>query len=258
MAYLIRDGVAVYYEVYGQGPTVLLTHGFAATGRMWSDQIDLLARGRQLVLWDMRGHGRTDSPADHSRYSESATVADMAGILDAVGADRAIIGGHSLGGYMSLAFHRLHRQKVTALLLCGTGPGYRKDDARDQWNAVARKMGDDIEREGLNYITKFSVEMRPDDHKSAAGLAKAARGMLTQRDAAVINSLATISVPTFISVGSKDAGYLTGTQYLSKKIAGAQYAVIDGAGHAANVDHPKAFNEALSEFLVTKLGPTSS
>ena len=98
MATLKRpDGVSLYYEVHGKGPTILLTHGYSATSQMWTGQIEELSRDHQLVIWDMRGHGRSDSPDDPKLYSETATVADMAALLDEVGARTAIVGGLSLG-----------------------------------------------------------------------------------------------------------------------------------------------------------------
>src|SRR4051812_35348095 len=86
MAQLDRDGVRIHYEVHGQGPVILLSHGYSATGQMWRGQIDAVSREHTLVTWDMRGHGRSDSPDDPAAYSADATVADMAAILDAVGA----------------------------------------------------------------------------------------------------------------------------------------------------------------------------
>lgn len=255
MPYISRDGVAVYYEVHGAGPVILLTHGFAATARMWSRQMEVLTRGRRVVVWDMRGHGRTDSPEDPALYSEDATVGDMLAILNAVGSQRAIVGGHSLGGYMSLAFHRRYPERVAALLLCGTGPGFRKEQARDAWNARAVGIGEGIERNGLADLNRFSAEMEPSDHKSVQGLVKAARGMLTQRDGDVIDSLSKINVPTLVTVGSEDQGYLVGTQYLASKIAAADYAVFDGAGHAANLDNASEFNAVLAHFLDTRVAP---
>jgi len=251
----MRNGVAVYYEVHGSGPTVLLTHGFAATGRMWTPQMDLLTRKRRVVVWDMRGHGRTDSPEDPSLYSEAETVDDMAAILDAIGADKAIVGGHSLGGYMSMAFHCRFPERVAALLLCGTGPGYRRDDVRETWNERARAIGDAIREKGLADLRRYSAEMDPADHKSARGLVNAAYGMLTQRDDRIINSLGSVSAPTLVTVGAEDRGYLAGTEYLSLKIKGAQYAVFEGAGHAANIDKPQAFNAALAQFLASRVDP---
>ena len=126
MAKLKRDGVELYYEVHGAGPVLLLTHGYSATSQMWRGQIEVLAKDHTLVLWDMRGHGRSDYPADQSAYSEAATVADMAALLDEVGAPTAIVGGLSLGGYMSLAFNRVHPERVRALR-----------DAGDHASAVA-------------------------------------------------------------------------------------------------------------------------
>src|SRR6185312_1513794 len=105
MAYIDRDGVKLYYEVAGSGPVVLLSHGYSASTRMWQGQIAPLKDAYTVVTWDMRGHAQSDSPDDPSRYSEEATVDDMAAILAEVGAERAVIGGLSLGGYMSLAFY---------------------------------------------------------------------------------------------------------------------------------------------------------
>src|SRR6185295_7584370 len=115
MATLARpDGVNLYYETHGEGPVILLTHGYSATSQMWRGQIMPLSKSHKLVLWDMRGHGQSDSPADQSLYSEEATVADMAALLDKVGAKSAIVGGLSLGGYMSLAFNASHPERVRA------------------------------------------------------------------------------------------------------------------------------------------------
>src|SRR5262245_37965566 len=100
MATLTRDGVRIYYEIHGRGPVILLTHVYSATSQMWRGQIDALATKNTLVTWDMRGHGESDYPEDQSLYSEEATVADMAALLDLTGAKSAIVGGLSLGGYM--------------------------------------------------------------------------------------------------------------------------------------------------------------
>src|SRR3954452_23916595 len=108
MPKLDRDGVNIYYEVHGNGPTLLLTHGYSSTSGMWQGQIAALSKHHTLVLWDMRGHGQSDYPSDPKAYSEALTVADMAALLDAVGGGTAIVGGLSLGGYMSLAFYRSH------------------------------------------------------------------------------------------------------------------------------------------------------
>ena len=253
MAMLKRpDGVSVYYEVHGDGPkTILLTHGYSATSQMWTGQIAELSQDHRLVIWDMRGHGRSDSPDDPALYSEPATVGDMAALLDAVGAKTAIVGGLSLGGYMSLAFNRVHPGRVEALLIIDTGPGFKKDESREGWNQTSLKTAVRYETEGLSLLSSGSAERRTAQHTSAKGLALAARGMLTQRDAGVINSLPDIKVPSIVVVGSEDTPFLAASDYMAAKIPGARKAVIDGAGHSANIDRPEAFNAALRAFIDT-------
>ncbi|MFK4720236.1 pimeloyl-ACP methyl ester carboxylesterase [Bradyrhizobium niftali] len=244
-----RDGVGIYYEVHGDGPPLLLTHGYSSTSAMWHEQVDALAKDHTLVLWDMRGHGQSDYPDDLKAYSEALTVGDMAAILDAIGAKRAIIGGLSLGGYMSLAFTRAYPQRVRALLIIDTGPGFKKDDAREAWNARALATANRLDREGLDVLKAATRERATASHRDAKGLALAARGMLTQRDARVIELLPDIKVPCLIVVGADDTPFLAASDYMTTKIPGAQKVVIPAAGHAVNIDQPKAFVDAVLPFL---------
>jgi pimeloyl-ACP methyl ester carboxylesterase len=244
-----RDSVSIHYEVHGNGLPLLLTHGFSSTSAMWHGQIDALAKDYKLILWDMRGHGQSDYPDDPGAYSEALTVGDMAAILDAVGARRAIIGGLSLGGYMSLAFHRAYPDRTRALLIIDTGPGFKKDDARQAWNARALGTADKLDREGLTMLASATRERATASHRNARGLALAARGMLTQRDARVIELLPDIKVPSLIVVGADDTPFLAASDYMAAKIPGAQKVVIPAAGHAVNIDQPKAFVDAVLPFL---------
>src|SRR6478735_3611491 len=244
-----RDGVEIYYEVHGSGPPLLLTHGYSSTSQMWQRQIAALSKENSLVLWDMRGHGRSDYPDDPQAYSEALTVADMAALLDEVGADSAIVGGLSLGGYMSLAFYLAHPQRVRALLIIDTGPGFKKDDARQAWNKRAHETGERFEREGLAALKSASRERSEVSHRDASGLARAARGMLTQRDARVIELLPDIKVPSLIVVGADDTPFLAASDYMAAKIPSAKKVVVPAAGHAVNIDQPQAFIEAVLPFL---------
>jgi pimeloyl-ACP methyl ester carboxylesterase len=244
-----RDGVDIYYEVHGSGPALLLTHGYSLTSAMWQGQIAALSKHHKLVLWDMRGHGQSDYPNDAASYSEALTVADMAALLDAVGADSAIVGGLSLGGYMSLAFYRAHPQRVRALLIIDTGPGFKKDEAREAWNKSAHDTGDRFDREGLGVLNSTSRERSTVSHRDASGLARAARGMLTQRDARVIESLPDIKVPSLVVVGADDTPFLVASDYMAAKIPAAKKLVIPAAGHVVNIDQPQAFIDAVLPFL---------
>ena len=252
------NGIELYYEDHGQGLPVLLTHGYGATGRMWRPQVDALSDRYRFITWDMRGHGRTESPDDPAAYSEALTVADMHGHLHHLGLasqGRVVVGGLSLGGYMSLAFWLAHPQLVRALILCDTGPGYRNPAGREQWNAMAERRARAIEEQGTEALGRSTeVAQTAAQHRSAQGLAHAARGMLKQFDSRVIEALPRIDVPVLILVGERDEAFLTPSDYMARAIPGARKVVIPDAGHAANLDNPEAFNAALREFL-DGLGP---
>jgi pimeloyl-ACP methyl ester carboxylesterase len=249
MPMLDRDGVKIHYEVAGDGPALILTHGYSSTGEMWAGQIAPLAEHFKVITWDMRGHGRSDYPQDQGQYSEAATVEDMAALLDTVDAPQAIVGGLSLGGYMGLAFHATHPERTRALLIIDTGPGYKNDQARDGWNANAIARAERYDAQGLPDLAKASAEVRLARHRDATGLARAARGMLTQKNARVIESLPTVKVPAIVIVGANDTPFRAASDYMAAKIPGAKKVVIPDAGHSANIDQPQAFNAALLGFL---------
>ncbi len=192
---------------------------------------------------------RADYPEDPAAYSEAATVEDMAAILRACGHQRAVIGGLSLGGYMSLAFHRLHPAMTRALMIFDTGPGFRNADSREAWNQRARQRADDLDARGLAALGS-SDEVRMSQHRDASGLAGAARGMLTQRDDLVIASLETIAVPS-ARAGRQQrhaSSWQRPTTWHARYLARSKV-VIEDAGHAANLHQPAAFNRAMEAFL---------
>ena len=250
MATLTRNGVNLHYEAEGNGPAILLTHGFGASSRMWEGQVAALRDRYRIIAWDMRGHGDTDSPDDPAAYTEPETVADMAAILDACGEESAIVGGLSLGGYMSLAFNLAHAERTNALMLFDTGPGYNNPKGREGWNQFALRRAVAFEERGLESLGD-SPEVKAARHRSADGLAKAARGMLTQRDASVIQSLTSVDKPTLVVTGANDQNFLAAHGYMSENIPGAMSFMIDDAGHAANIDNPTDFNAAVETFLAS-------
>lgn len=246
-----RDGVRIYAEEVGAGggTPVLFSHGFCATGRMFASTVAALAPTRRCLTWDLRGHGRSDHPDDDARYSVGESVDDMLAILDAAAIEQAVLLGHSLGGYLSLELQRLHPERVAALILVGTGPGYRRDDARATWNEMCEDFAVAFEERGFDGLPFRSEEVQRDAHRSVDGLTRAARHILTQRDARVLEHLPAIDVPTLVVVGEKDRQFLAGSSYMASKIPGARHVVVDGAGHAPMITHPEPFVAEVSAFL---------
>jgi pimeloyl-ACP methyl ester carboxylesterase len=234
VAYLDQDGVRIYYQASGppDGATpLLLTHGFSASSAMWQPNLAALAAARPVITWDLRGHGNSDAPDSLARYCAEACVADMAALLDACGIARVVAGGLSLGGFLSLEFCLAHPHRVAGLVLCDTGPGYRRDEARQQWNDRAIALAERLDRD------------------SARGLALAARGILTQRDARVIDALPGINIPALVLVGAQDQDYLAAAAYMAARLPRATHAVIPDAGHVCNLDQPDLFSQQVLAFL---------
>ncbi|MGH7859817.1 MAG: alpha/beta fold hydrolase, partial [Candidatus Binatia bacterium] len=157
--------------------------------------------------------------------------------------------GHSLGGFASLRFYLDHPDMVRGLVLFGSGPGYRDAEARGKWNAMAEKSAKGMEKYGLDILQRGGLEVRTAKHRSAQGLAHAARGMLAQFDGRVMEAIGDISVPTLVIVGSEDKAFVGSSEYMAKKIPGAKLVVLEGAGHAASIEQADAFNAALLDFL---------
>jgi pimeloyl-ACP methyl ester carboxylesterase len=240
--------VNIHREIAGAGPVVLLTHGFGASSHMFASTVPAVAADHTAVTWDMRGHGRSGIDDDPAAYSVAASLRDMATLLDEVGADRAVLLGHSLGGYLSLEYALAHPAQVAGLVLVDTGPGFRNEQARAAWNEMTERYAEDLEANGLAGLPG-SAELRGSVHQGVRGLVHTARSTLRQEDGHVIEGLPEIEAPTLVVVGSLDEQFIPGSRYMAAKLPHAELVVIDGAGHAPTVTHPDDFNVALRSFL---------
>jgi pimeloyl-ACP methyl ester carboxylesterase len=247
MTILARPCGDISYHVHGSGPAILLSHGFGATSAMFGPNLHALA-GHQVITWDLRGHGASQSPAEQACYSAASALSDMEALLDEHNITSAVLGGHSLGGYLSLSFTLAYPDLVRALILVGTGPGFRKDEARDAWNRRALGTADRLSEQGVAALGSSS-ELHDGAHAELHGLILAAKGTLTQHDAHVMDGLADIRVPALVVVGENDTHFLAAADYMAAKIPAARKVVIAGAGHAPNIDQPEQFNAEIMAFL---------
>lgn len=248
MADLVRDGVALHVDERGAGRAVVFTHGWGASSSMFEATAAALSPRARTITWDLRGHGASASPDDPAAYGVGEAIADMAALLDAAGVPSAVLAGHSLGGYLSLEFTRRHPERVDALVLIGTGPGFRDDDARDGWNRFVERIAARVERKGLDALAA-EAPLHGGRHRSPDGLVRSARGVLPQHDSAVLDSLRAIDVPVLVVVGEDDAEFRASSDYMAARIPGARLVVIPGAGHSPNLDRPDEFDAALAAFL---------
>jgi pimeloyl-ACP methyl ester carboxylesterase len=266
-----HDGLAVYAEAHGDGIPLVLSCALATTHENWRPQVEpLVAAGARVVLWDFIGHGRSDAPADPDAYHLDRVVDDLARVLDwAAPGEPAVVGGLSFGGLLSLHFALRARDRVRALLLVDTGPGFKKPEAQATWEARTERIAAKVEEIGMAaYVAGRAapqlVGQRTDTPAGRAaavaiaaqtphGIANFARRVAGPASP-VIDRLGEIDVPALVVVGEKDDAYLRAAEVLEARLPRAERRTIAGAGHIVNLDDPDAFVAEVTAFLA-RLAP---
>jgi pimeloyl-ACP methyl ester carboxylesterase len=124
------NGIEIHYDVLGEdrpGLPLVLTHGFASASAFWRPDIEPLAEKRPLVIYDVRGHGKTTAPDDPESYSLPTFAADLAALLSEIGIERAHVGGLSMGGMITAQFAVDYPGVCESVLLCDTTCGNAAD-----------------------------------------------------------------------------------------------------------------------------------
>ena len=128
MAYVKNGGVRIRYEVDGQGPPLVLQHGFTHSLKRWymHGYVDTLRHDYQLVLVDARGHGGSDKPHDPDAYALTARVGDVVAVLDDLHLDRATFWGYSMGGRIGFGLAKYAPERITTFIIGGQHPYERR------------------------------------------------------------------------------------------------------------------------------------
>ena len=261
------DGVALYVETHGDGIPLVLSNAMCTTCENYRAQVGpLVEAGAQLILWDLRGHGRSESPADPGAYRMDQVVADLGRVLDWAAPGRAaVVGGVSFGGLASLHFAHRYPARVRGLLLVDTGPGIKNPDAQARWEEKIGRTVSIIENEGLDAFVNSPaaatmIGLRPElpAARSAAraiaaqdpvGLTHFARWVAAAAPS-IIDELAGIDIPALVIVGEKDDAYLPAAVVMTAKLPRARRETISGAGHIVNIEASEVFNAAVASFLL--------
>ncbi len=251
------NGIKLFYEDRGAGVPLVLVHAFPLSGALWQAQLDALSDTYRVIVPDMRGFGRSDSPP--GPYPMETYADDLAALLDALGLDQVVLGGLSMGGYTAFAFVRRYAARLRGLILADTRASADTEEVRANRESNAQM----VEQQGSGAMAEVMVpkllspaaapELQSHvrhliETTSPQGIAGALRGMGLRPDSTDL--LPTIMVPTLVIVGAEDA--LTPPQEmrtLHQAIAGSQMVEVPNAGHAACLENPSDFNAALRAFL---------
>src|SRR5574338_727472 len=131
---LASDGAKIFWRARGAGPPLILSCASFSTSAHWAGQEEGLSEFARVVTWDYRGHGQSDAPAEPERYTLAQVVDDLGRVhAAAAGNEPAFATGLSVGGMVSLSYARARPDRVRALVLVNTGPGFKNSEALAQW-----------------------------------------------------------------------------------------------------------------------------
>ena len=271
--YVERDGVKVYYEVFGAGePTVLLLPTWTLMhSRQWKMQVPYLARHCRVLTFDPRGNGRSDRPTEFEAYAESEFAADAIAVMDATQTDRAIIVGFSRGVQRGLLLAANHPERVEAAVFIGpTYPGgghprperavYSWEDELDSDEGWARYNKHYWLRDYRGFLKFFLSTMFPEPHSTKPIEDGVGWGLETTGETLVLTDggleagearelARRVRCPVLVVHGDRD-----GMSDVSRGIAlaehtGGQLVVLEGSGHAPHVRDPVKVNLLVRDFL---------
>ena len=255
------NGVQISYaDSGGEGPAVVLSHGFLMDASMFDAQVAALAPEYRVVTWDQRGHGDTPAPGPFS-YWDSAR--DVLALLDQLGIERAVLGGMSQGGFLSLRAALLAPQRVRGLILIDSQAGTEAEANRPGYEQLHQTWLDEgpgpvqeivaaiILGPGQwdGWYAKWAGQYAAWAPDNLGQLTWPFRALMDRDD--ITGRLGDIGCPALIVHGGEDAAIpLARAEELRNGLPGpATFTVIGGAPHAANVTHPGAVNAEILDFL---------
>ena len=254
----------IHYQQQGAGRAVVFLHGYPLDSRIWDEQVKGLAAVARVIAPDLPGFGKSLPPV---RFTVESMADKVHEFLAGIGALPCVLGGLSMGGYISLAFARKYRNDLAGLMLIDTRADADNDQARAARNksielvrsagaeAIADQMLPKLLGDGtrskrpdiVNRLNDILSECHPPTIEYALG---ALRDRLDQT-----MFLPSISVPTLVVVGQHDVITPPAVaQGMRDAIPGAILAVIPSAGHMPPMEQPTQFNDAVAAFVRSTTG----
>ena len=265
MPYLRTDDrVRLYYEEHGRGTPLVLAYGIGGNTKMWDVNVPGLAARHRLILWEPRGHARSDAPADPAKYSFQRWALDLKAVLDHLGLRRAHLGGLSLGAGIVTRFALRFPGRARSLVVTNSSSA---SGLPLTWqNVVMRARSIEITlTQGMDAMAEFAMAANPNlserlalDPEAKAefyeeyrqltpiGYANSLRALLAMDH--ITDQLSTLRMPVLLVGGDRDPS-LAPMKVMRQKIRGSTLVVLAPASHFANRDQPEAWNRTVLAFL---------
>jgi 3-oxoadipate enol-lactonase len=256
-------GGRLYHEVDGSGHPLVLVHAGVANLRQWDEQVPAFADRYRVIRYDTRGYGRTES--DDVAFSNRA---DLAAVLDHIGADSAYVLGASRGGMIALDFAIEQPNRVDALIVAAGGiGGYEVDESEEEqaiWTESERMWNDKEWARLADFETRFWVDgpgqppdrvdpnlrARVHDWILTTYQAEKAEGQPIPLDPPAVRRISEVRALVLVMVGDLDERTTqVACRHLASQLPNARLEVFPGVAHMINLEQPYRFNQLVLEFL---------
>jgi len=250
--YANNQGVRIHYEVEGNGPPLVLVHGFLDDLESWHElgYVDSLKRDYKLIPIDIRGHGGSDKPHDPDAYKLKLLVADVIAVMDALNISKTHFLGYSLGGRIAFALAKYAPERFHSFIIGGQGP-YARPQARIRWWLQRLKKGmvahiEMFEKEaGIKMMPQTRARLLANDTEALAAFLLASEWRASLEDA-----LPNMTMPCLFYVGEADECYAS-VRKCASLLPNAEFVSFPGLGHEVDfqshlvLPHIKKFLEKL-------------
>lgn len=265
-------GEQISYTVYpsakeGALPLVLV-HGFTASAASFDANIAALRKHFELIVVELLGHGDSEAPAESTPYGPGPAVQRLLGLFDALGHEKVLLGGHSLGGALALRLALDAPDRLLSLIIINSNSAAGTPEWREQARPGMTTMAARARAEGTEFMRKTRLYpahskrldersremlMRDFDRLSPDAVAGTAEALVL--DVNAFERLGELAVPTLIVLGDRDAPFVASAPAFVARLPQhlVRTARLEGAGHAANIEQPVEFEAALLAF-VSELG----
>ena len=261
------NNVRYHIQIFGEGTPLVLLHGFTGDTSTWESFCDKWDQHARLIMVDLIGHGRTESPDQPERYQMETSVEDLSSLLDLLKIDKADILGYSMGGRLALSFALTHPTKVDKLILESASPGLKTEaeriDRLQKDNELANFLIEKGMKEFVDYWEKIPLfqshqNLSEKEQKkmktqrlanSTTGLANSLIGMGTGSQPSLWEELEKLQCEVLLVTGEWDQKFCGIAEEMQKRLKYSTWTKVNDCGHTIHVEQAGKFATIVSRFL---------
>lgn len=259
------DDLSLYYEVIGQGDSLVLCHEFAGDYSSWEKQVEFFSKYYTVITYNARGYPPSDVPVSVDAYSQDKSVQDLRNLLEYLGVEKTHIVGLSMGGNVALNFGLTYPERVISIVVAGTGTGSNNSAA---FRIRVNEFANQLDSGGMEAISDYTIgptriqllRKNPEEwnrfsvqfaQHSARGSALTFRGVQGCRPSIfdLETELRVFQRPTLIMVGDEDDPCIETSIFLKNCVSKSGLVIFPRSGHAINLEEPELFNQTIYKFF---------